>query len=309
MEGDAFEQRATCAATTTIHSSQPERRANVIARCDFWKASLAVLLLMASVGRLWPQQPAEVEDQERVVVLTFDDAVKSHRTFVAPLLKQLGFGATFFVTQRWMDDSEHFMTWEEIAEIHRMGFEIGNHSWTHPDFSRPENAARLSDELTRVETELKRVGVPRPVSFAYSGNGFGPEAVAALSKAGYRFARRGMQPETPYGQMQVGPLFQPRQHHPLLIPTTGDAYPQWSLEHFQKVVKSQERGQIVVLQFHGVPDIRHPWVNTSPELFKRCMTYLREHKFRVIALKDVEPFLPKTLPDDPLLKARYSPSK
>jgi len=35
-------------------------------------------------------------EDEKVVVLTFDDAVKSHRTFVAPLLKELGFGATFF---------------------------------------------------------------------------------------------------------------------------------------------------------------------------------------------------------------------
>ena len=30
---------------------------------------------------------------DKLVVLTFDDAVKSHRTFVAPLLKELGFGA------------------------------------------------------------------------------------------------------------------------------------------------------------------------------------------------------------------------
>ena len=63
----------------------------------------------------------------RIMVLTFDDAVKSQRTLVAPLLKQLGFGATFFVTHRWMDDSEHFLTWKEIAEISEMGFEIGNH--------------------------------------------------------------------------------------------------------------------------------------------------------------------------------------
>ena len=31
----------------------------------------------------------------KLVVLTLDDAVKSHRSFVAPLLKELGFGATF----------------------------------------------------------------------------------------------------------------------------------------------------------------------------------------------------------------------
>src|SRR6266478_8953714 len=78
----------------------------------------------------------------KTVVLTFDDAVKSHRTFVAPFLKELGFQATFFVTHKWMDDPTNFMTWGDIAEIHQMGFEIGNHSWTHPDFSVPKNATR-----------------------------------------------------------------------------------------------------------------------------------------------------------------------
>src|SRR5205823_897668 len=91
--------------------------------------------------------PAVRTTPERLVALTFDDAVKSHRTFVAPLLKELGFGATFFVTHQWMGDAENFMGWEEIAEIHRMGFEIGNHSWTHPDFAVPKVAARMAGEL------------------------------------------------------------------------------------------------------------------------------------------------------------------
>jgi peptidoglycan/xylan/chitin deacetylase (PgdA/CDA1 family) len=248
-------------------------------------------------------------EPERIVVLTFDDAVKSHRTFVAPLLKKLGFGATFFVTQCWMNDSENFMTWKEIAEIHEMGFEIGNHSWTHADFSQPSNAARLSEELKQVETELERVGVPRPTSFAYCGNGFGPESIDVLKKRSYRLARRGMQPEIPYGQIQVGPTFDPLKHHPLLIPTSGDAYPGWTLDHFRKVVDRAGKGQIVVLQFHGVPDLQHPWVNTSPELFAQLMTYLKEQKFRVVALRGIEPSLPKTTPVDPLLQTRYPPLK
>src|ERR1700680_3078687 len=67
---------------------------------------------------------------DRIAVLCFDDAVKTQRTEVAQLLKQLGFGATFFVTHRWMvpgpdpyADPEQYMTWQEIAEIHQMGFE------------------------------------------------------------------------------------------------------------------------------------------------------------------------------------------
>src|ERR1700693_6131953 len=68
---------------------------------------------------------------DKLVVLSFDDAAKTHRTFVAPFLKELDFGATFFACHRWMGDQANFMSWQEIAEIHKMGFEIGNHSWTH----------------------------------------------------------------------------------------------------------------------------------------------------------------------------------
>ena len=77
---------------------------------------------------------------DKTVVLTFDDSVKSHRTFVAPLLEEYGFGATFFVTHLWMDDTNNFMTWADVGDLHEMGFEIGNHSWTHADFSSPKNA-------------------------------------------------------------------------------------------------------------------------------------------------------------------------
>jgi peptidoglycan/xylan/chitin deacetylase (PgdA/CDA1 family) len=240
----------------------------------------------------------------RTVVLTMDDAVKSHRTFAGPLLKELGHSATFFVTHSWMPDSEHFMSWKDIGELHEMGFEIGNHSWTHADFSSPRNAARLAAELALVENELKRVGVPKPVSFAYCGNTFGPEAVAELRKAAYRFARRGEMPEAPYGQLIVGATYEPSKHHRLLIPTTGDAYPNWTFEHFLKVIANAQEGRIVVLQFHGVPDTVHPWVHTPPENFERYMRHLKEQRFRVIALRDLEQYLPAADPPDPLLQDR-----
>ncbi|MBL8176856.1 MAG: polysaccharide deacetylase family protein, partial [Bryobacterales bacterium] len=158
----------------------------------------------------------------KTVVLTFDDAVMSHRTFVGPLLRELGFRATFFVTHRWMPDKANFMTWMDIAELHAMGFEIGNHSWTHADFSTPRGASRLEAELSLVEYELNRVKVPKPVSFAWCGNTFGPESMAVLTKCGYKFARRGGAPEVEYGKIVVGPALDVTKHHPLLIPTTGD---------------------------------------------------------------------------------------
>jgi peptidoglycan/xylan/chitin deacetylase (PgdA/CDA1 family) len=247
---------------------------------------------------------------DKLVVLTLDDAVKSHRIFVGPLLKELGFGATFFVTHGWMPDKENFMSWEEIAELHRMGFEIGNHSWTHASFYTPKVAARLEGELTLVDHALGKVGVPRPTSFAHCGNAFCPESVRVLTDRGFKLARRGMQPEVKYGALEPGPLYDPRIQHPLLIPTSGDAYPEWNLEHFRRLLARAEPGKIIVLQFHGVPDKAHPWVHTPPERFRDYMTYLKENGFKVIALREVEPYVNRLkLPGDPMLKVRHPQPK
>lgn len=246
----------------------------------------------------------------KTVVLTFDDAVKSHRTFVGPLLKELGFRATFFVSHRWMPDTANFMTWADIAELHAMGFEIGNHSWTHADFSTPRNASRLEAELSLVEYELNRVKVPKPTSFAWCGNTFGPEAIEVLRRCGYKLARRGGAPEVEYGKIVVGPALDVKKHHPLLIPTTGDGYPDWTFEHFRNVIAEAKEGRIVVLQFHGVPDTAHPWVHTPPEMFRRYMAHLKSEGFTTLALGDLAKHYDMAQPPaDPLLQARYRQPK
>ena len=251
-----------------------------------------------------PATAAPVPD--KTVVLTFDDAVKSHLTVVAPILKEHRFGATFFITHRWMGDTEHFMTWKDVAKLHRMGFEIGNHSWTHRGFNSPAAASRLEGELALVENELTKVGVPKPVSFAWPGNSFGLAALDVLKKAGYRYARRGMQPEVLYGQIQLGPMFDPAKHHSLLIPSAGDAYPDWNLDHFRKVVDRARDGKIAVVQFHGVPDVAHPWVHTPVDRFREYMAYLDEGGFTVIALRDVGAYVPEEgVDDDPLARTHY----
>jgi peptidoglycan/xylan/chitin deacetylase (PgdA/CDA1 family) len=252
----------------------------------------------------------QVAIPDKTVVLTLDDAVRSQIVFVAPLLEQLGFKATFFISQAWMDDKQHFLSWEDVAELHQRGFEIGNHTWTHSSFEKPDEAAKLGRELQMVDDALARVGVPKPISFAWPGDNFGPEALAELQAHGIRLARRGMQPEVPYGEMQVGPLFDVNKNHPLLIPTTGDAYPNWTLGHFKDVVAGAKNGKIVVLQFHGVPDIVHPWVNTPPSMFRQYMVYLKQNGYHVIALRDLMPYMNFShLPEDLMLTRRVATTR
>ena len=138
------------------------------------------------------------------------------------------------------------------------------------------------------------------MSFAWPGNKFHVSALPVLEQAGIRFARRGGEPEVPYA-VGGGVAYEPGLDHPLLIPTTGDARPDWSLENLKRAVEKARDGKICVLQFHGVPDGEHPWVNTPREHFEEYMAWLHREGFRVIALRDLARYVKgKPTPADPL---------
>ncbi len=192
---------------------------------------------------------------EGLVILTFDDGVKSQLTFAAPLLKECGFNATFYITEglNFLHDKTRYLTWEEVRELHDLGFEIGNHTQHH------KSVANQS-----------------------------PEAVATLKKRNFHFARRGSAPEYPYDRDGGrGPAYDPQQHDPLLIPTTGASGPHWNFDDFLWSLDQAQNGCATVLTFHGVPDLDHPWVHTAPDFFERCVTHLANNGHRVIALRDL----------------------
>jgi len=133
---------------------------------------------------------------DKLIVLTFDDSVKSQATFVAPLLQQYGFGATFFVTDDQRFRGDRYMTWEEIGYLHEAGFEIGNHLARHVDVSK-ESKEQFATDLEQLEQRCQEHGIPRPTTFCYPGYRTSQEAVEVLMKKGFHFARRGVSPEFP----------------------------------------------------------------------------------------------------------------
>ena len=208
---------------------------------------------------------------DKLVVLSFDDSVASHFTGARPLLRDLGFGATFFITEgfNFRTDKTNYLTWEQIAELHRDGFEIGNHTETHMGVT-DRTLGRLRDEIQFINERCVEHGIPKPVSFAYPGNAIHPGALPVLKELGILWARRGVQPEFAY-ETGRGIPYEPLHDHPLLLPTTGDARPDWKLEDLQRAVAPAKDGRIAVLQFHGVPDREHLWVSTPPERFEEYM--------------------------------------
>ena len=112
------------------------------------------------------------------MVLTFDDSKASHYTVVRPLLKKYGFGATFFISEgfSFRTNKEDYLTWEQIAELHRDGFEIGNHTRDHKGVSKA-NLAGLREQVEAINAQCAAHGVPAPVSFAYPGNAIEPASL------------------------------------------------------------------------------------------------------------------------------------
>src|ERR1039457_6328447 len=82
------------------------------------------------------------------VCITFDDGCETDLIAAAPLLRQFGFSATFYLTAGFLG-TPGYLTASQVRELDQQGFQIGCHSMTH---------SYLSD-LT--EPELKREVVDR----------------------------------------------------------------------------------------------------------------------------------------------------
>ena len=236
---------------------------------------------------------------DHLVVLTFDDASRSHYTIVRPILKRYGFGAACFVTEGFdfKTNKDDYLTWEQIRELHEDGFEIGNHTRDHLGIT-DKTVGQFAAQLEGIAKQCAAHGIPKPVSFAWPGNAFTDAGFDILSHHGIRFARRGGGPEYPYDQGR-GFAYEAGHDHPLLIPSAGDARPKWGIADFIRSVEQARDGRIAVLQFHGVPDTAHDWVSLGRQNFEAFMRYLAVHKYRVIALRDLEKYVDyQEMPND-----------
>jgi peptidoglycan/xylan/chitin deacetylase (PgdA/CDA1 family) len=236
---------------------------------------LALCVTFAWHGRATEPVP------DKLVVLTFDDSVASHATFVAPLLKKYGFGATFFITEgfEFAVDKEHYMTWDQIKGLDAQGFEIGNHTRKHAGVAKQKPEQLVSD-VEYIEQQCLKNGIARPTSFCYPGYQTSEAAVKLLRERGYQFARAG-----------GAQAFDPVTDDPLTLPQAFDGKPESTLEQFKAAVAQARAGKVAVMTFHGVPDIKHPWVNTDPAKFESYMEHLKAEGCKVIAMSDLASYV------------------
>jgi peptidoglycan-N-acetylglucosamine deacetylase len=246
---------------------------------DLNMKNFIALLLLFSFGHAGTSQILEKDIPDKLVVLTFDDATASQYTIVAPMLKQFGFGATFFVCEFPPNsrDSSKYMNWRQIKELDKMGFEVANHTRTHPPVSKLSRD-KCIEEINYIEEKCDSLNIDKPSTFAYPGYHLSLPVIDILKEKGYKFARAG-------GSRTYDPL----KDHPLLVPSWASNAD--NKTQIMEAFNEARDGKIVVLTIHGVPDTEHSWVNTPPELFREYLQYLSDQHFKVISLRDLNSYI------------------
>jgi hypothetical protein len=118
------------------------------------------------------------------VAITFDDGCETDLLQAAPILRQAGFSATFFITCGRLGTAGYLST-SQLRELSAQGFEIGCHSMTHPYLTELDEAG-LRYEICEAKSQLEQI-VGSPVNhFSCPGGRYDHRVRSMARSAGYR---------------------------------------------------------------------------------------------------------------------------
>jgi len=136
-----------------------------------------------------------------LVAITFDDGYLDNYLFAAPILKELGFHATFFVVTGYVGTSKIFpwmsksstslskinlpMGWEEVRQLRDEGFEVGSHTVTHSLLTQvtAKEALKELDDSRRTLQEQLEVPI---MSICYPAGNYNQQIVRMARQVGYQ---------------------------------------------------------------------------------------------------------------------------
>ncbi|MGI5898931.1 MAG: polysaccharide deacetylase family protein [Christensenellales bacterium] len=157
----------------------------------------AALILFAGVSTFLPEAPAQtqtvsgsgserqipiyrVETDEKKVAISFDAAWGADKTSgIMDILEEYDVQATFYLVGFWVDKYP-----EKVQEINERGFELGNHSSTHPKMTTLTAEQMLLEVNTCTDKIEKLTGV-RTRLFRPPYGDYNDEMVRVLRGAGY----------------------------------------------------------------------------------------------------------------------------
>lgn len=145
--------------------------------CKFFKRYFKVVSLSELLDKM-----ERGEDISRHLVITFDDGYRDNATLAAPILKEYGLPACFFVSSGFLDSGTNapwdtdrgirseWMDWDQVRALARDGFEIGAHTINHIDLGEVTGEA-ARHEIVESKRRLEEVLETRIDLFSYPFGG------------------------------------------------------------------------------------------------------------------------------------------
>jgi peptidoglycan/xylan/chitin deacetylase (PgdA/CDA1 family) len=132
------------------------------------------------------------------VLLTFDDGYADNYEQAMPVLKRYGFPATLFMSPGAVGQ-DGYLTWEQVKEMHKSGWDIQPHGMTHPHLPLL-SAAKQKEEITESRRQIEeQLGTTADI-FCYPYGEFNKQTLAILQENGFRYAFTIQQGETTSSQ-------------------------------------------------------------------------------------------------------------
>src|SRR5215204_1403646 len=117
------------------------------------------------------------------VVFTFDDGCETDLLFAAPLLKEAGFGATFYVTVAHLG-RRGYLGEAQLRELSDLGLEVGSHSLTH-SYLHDLPDERVRAEVWESKERLEQLTGRAVLHFSCPGGRWDARVAEAALEAGY----------------------------------------------------------------------------------------------------------------------------
>ncbi len=117
------------------------------------------------------------------VCITFDDGCETDLIAAAPVLRQFGFNATFYLTAGFLG-TPGYLNASQVRDLDAQGFEIGCHSMTHAylsDLPEPE----LQREIVDAKLQIEQIVGHAVEHFSCPGGRYDQRTLQMARRAGF----------------------------------------------------------------------------------------------------------------------------
>ncbi|SEL03184.1 polysaccharide deacetylase family protein [Nonomuraea pusilla] len=119
-------------------------------------AVAAVTALAPSPASAQPKKAPVDCEQVKCIALTFDDGPGQYAGTLLDTLKKYDAKATFFLEGQYVKSRPAF-----VKRMAAEGHELGNHSYSHPDFTKSE-AGKIRSEIQKTQDAVKQAAGVEP---------------------------------------------------------------------------------------------------------------------------------------------------